>query len=70
MRATQVPASKSQPPEQGAFLQSSRRPLVGQQPSCVNCGELLDVWAQWLCDQCRMLPLYVVIWGMPLVEAA
>ena len=67
MRATHVtpragsPSLKPQPAPQ-LFA-------VGPQPAfCVRCSGFIDVFAQWLCDECRMLPLSVVIWGMPLVE--
>lgn len=33
-----------------------------KQPRCVNCGELIDVWAQFVCDDCRPVPLYKFIW--------
>lgn len=35
-----------------------RTPLVIGQPRCVLCGSLIDVWAQFVCDDCRQLPLW------------
>jgi hypothetical protein len=35
-----------------------RTPLVIGQPRCVLCHEPIDVWAQFVCDECRRLPLW------------
>lgn len=35
-----------------------RTPLVIGQPRCVLCRELIDLWAQFICDDCRRLPLW------------
>lgn len=35
-----------------------REPLVIGQPRCLLCRELIDVWAQFVCDDCRTLPLW------------
>jgi hypothetical protein len=35
-----------------------RTPLVIGQPQCVLCRELIDVWAQFVCDDCRVLSLW------------
>jgi hypothetical protein len=35
-----------------------RTPIVIGQPRCVLCREPIDVWAQFVCDECRRLPLW------------
>jgi hypothetical protein len=35
-----------------------RDALVIGQPRCVLCRALIDVWAQFVCDECRQLPLW------------
>lgn len=35
-----------------------RTPLLIGQPRCVLCHALIDVWAQFVCDDCRSLPLW------------
>lgn len=39
-----------------------RKAVLLKQPRCVNCRELIDVWAQFVCDDCRPVPLYQFIW--------
>ena len=40
------------------YMLPDRTPLVIGQPRCVLCHELIDVWAQFVCDDCRRLPLW------------
>jgi hypothetical protein len=35
-----------------------REPIVIGQPRCVLCRGLIDVWAQFVCDDCRQLTLW------------
>lgn len=35
-------------------------------PLCVRCKSLIDVWAQFICDECRLLPFFQFWWGVQL----
>jgi hypothetical protein len=41
-----------------------RQGIPIRQPRCVRCRSLIDVWAQFVCDDCRQLPLWAFIWKL------
>jgi hypothetical protein len=39
---------------QMTMLPVRQAPAVGQ-PRCVHCRSLIDLWAQFICDDCRRI---------------
>lgn len=37
------------------YMLPVREGVMLRQPRCVRCGELIDVFAQFVCDECRKL---------------